>query len=146
MFYFYLCPCVFTHACVSVHTCCAHGIQKRVLDTLELASQVVMSHSTWVLRTKLGSFVRRASVLTTEPSLQWLDWWKVLTYDILSKMKLLLLLCLSWFEKGGHTNPRSSQYRQQLPPDLAGPEVSTGSPMPWTHPCSKVFSLFLFFF
>lgn len=49
---------------VLYHVCkckCAHGGQKREMYPLELELQVCMSHSRWVLGTKLQTSVRVAS-------------------------------------------------------------------------------------
>lgn len=48
----------------------AHGVQKRTLNPLELDLQVVVSHQTCVLGTKLRSFARAECTLNTKPSLQ----------------------------------------------------------------------------
>lgn len=42
----------------------------RVLDSLELELQVVVSHLIWVLGTKLGPPEEQLALLTAEPSLQ----------------------------------------------------------------------------
>lgn len=40
-----------------------HREQKRMWDHLEVELRVVVSHSTWVLKTKLKSSIRAASAL-----------------------------------------------------------------------------------
>lgn len=62
--------CIVHHvyACVSVSeyvhmSAVAHGGQKRVPDSLEFKSQVVVSHPTWVLGTELQSSAKAALTL-----------------------------------------------------------------------------------
>lgn len=57
--------------CMHVHMCVvAYGIQKTVLDILELELQEIVSHPIWVLGTELRSSERVAYALTTESFLQ----------------------------------------------------------------------------
>ena len=43
----------------------ALGSQKRALDALSVQLRMVVSHLTWILRTKLGSFTRVLYVLNS---------------------------------------------------------------------------------
>ena len=49
--------------CVPRESGGAHGSQKRALDLLELALEVVVSHPTWVLGTRPRGSARAASAL-----------------------------------------------------------------------------------
>lgn len=46
-----------------VHVCSSRGSQERALDALELKSQAVVSHLTWVLGTEFGSSNRAICML-----------------------------------------------------------------------------------
>lgn len=55
---------IFMYVCVCVNMCMgAKGVQKRVMDPLELEVQALMSCPTWVLGIELWFSVRAASTL-----------------------------------------------------------------------------------
>ena len=60
-----VCVCVCVCVCVS----CDHQGLKKVLDSLELQVQAVISHLTWAVGAELGSSARAHMVLKAEPSL-----------------------------------------------------------------------------
>lgn len=102
------------HVCIC-HVCIgAHRDQKWALNPLELRFQAVVSRPTWVLRTKLKSCGRAASILTIEPSLQslvFLATWECFPYWIATNLKMA-----QWFKVSIFVLPYNShlEFRRHL--------------------------------
>lgn len=91
------CFCLLSNLCMCMHmSACAFGVQKRVLESLELEIQAIMNCLTWVLGTELRTSARavksHSSLTFTSPDCllnsPWLPLWFV------TSLSFLLLLCL----------------------------------------------------